>query len=822
MPEELVSQMPIIEDVVRVFNIPVYFAEGYEADDCIATLTLAAEERGHQVKIYSGDLDLLQLVSGLTQVITTRRGLSDMVVFDHEMVRKRYGINPPQLVDYKALAGDSSDHIPGIPGIGEASASKLLNQFEDIEAMYAEPQLIPSRWRKQILENRDRAFLSKRLASLEKNLDLGIDWNRLRLTPPSREELKRVFVHLEFKSMLKKLGFRDDELEEIQEIVVQIVGKDEDLGTMLASLKAADCFSIMWIADEEDDLVGLSVGEGKNNGFYFPFVLPEQLNISSTFGISIYSKDKIIHEMKILMDNPDIHKYVYDLKSGVNFLRRTEYFTGKNFIDLMTGTYLLDPDDPPKSLEAVLSRYTDFVPRTINELSTVPKGRKKIRVIEIPLQDLTLFLSGRAVRLNNLGPLIEEKLQEAGLKEELEGIEIPLTILLAAVEARGIKVDRGAIQEEAARYAARMDEVATSIFREVGHEFNINSTRQLGKALFEEMHLPGAKMTSTGYRTDAELLSKMAHDHPVVEMVLAYREISRLKSAFIDSLLEEMDPETDKISITFQQNGTINGAITTVSPNLSAMPRQLRRIFIPTDQDRVFLGFAYRNLEMTLLAHLSGEEILREALEQGRDVGEALAEAIFGQGLFLPDEASKGRALEMFYGALYGTSAQALAQHLDIKRKDAKDFIDSFGERFPGVKGFMDRSLEEVRQNGFVRSMLGRRRLLPGISSQNKNIKSAAERTAIQFILQGGACDILRKTLVDCLEGVLRGHRDIHLLIHTGSEFLFETKKRRADKYTAQILEVIKSVANLSLPLDVEVQEGINWLDMKRKDPVRG
>ena len=818
MPEELQRQMPIMEEVAEVFNIPVFHVEGYEADDCIATLTSESEKKGFSVKIYSGDLDMLQLVSDLTRVVTTRRGISDLVIYDRDMVRKRYSINPSQLVDYKALAGDSSDHIPGIPGIGEASASKLLNQFDSIEEMYEESAKIPSRWRKQILENQERAFLSKHLASLHKELDLGLDWEKMKHTPFNREALKKLFIRLEFKSMLKKLGFKDEELEEIQEIVVQIVGKDEDLDTMLSSLKSAGAFSLVWIDNEDGDLVGLAIAQGSNNGYYFPFILPEQLNIASTFGISIFSRDRIIHELKPLMDNKDVKKFVYDLKDGIRFLKRSEYFTGNGFYDLDVNTFMVEPENPPRSLETILSRYTDFIPKTLNEITTHQKGRKKVKVMEIPLQDLTLFLAGRAVRLNNLGPEMDTLLKEKGQLEFYKEVEAPLTILLAAIETRGINLDVTAAKEESEKLQHELDNISALVYKDVGHEFNINSTRQLGRILFEELKLSGAKKTATGFRTDADLLGKLSGEHPVINKILKFREVSRIKSSFVDSLLQQANNESGKLKLKFNQNGSSMGKLTTSSPNLASLPKHLRRVFIPSDEDRTFLEFDYPSLQLQLLLAQSQEYELLERFAQGEDIIRLIAERMF---VTKPDQVSpeqEGIAREVTYGLINGASSQALSQKLNIKRKQAKEYQEILLEKIPGIRQFSDRVIEECRKNGYVKSLIGRRRDLPTINSQNKGQRTSAEKSALQFAVLGSTNDVIKKTMVECLEKILRGHRDIHLLIQTGTSFLFETRKRRAEKYSGQIKEIMLSVAGMEKPLVVKIREGNNWLDMNLKE----
>lgn len=820
MPEELEVQFPFIEKVVRMLKIPIFWKDGYEADDCIATLTNLASQKGVITKIYSGDLDMLQLVSDDTLVVTTRRGISDLVIYDRNLVRKRYNINPPQLVDYKALAGDSSDHIPGIPGIGEASASKLLNQFDQIEMMFENPDEIPSRWRKQIIENREQAFLSKSLASLEKNLDLGLSWDELKVKEIDREELKKLFTHLEFKTLLIKMGFSDEELEAIQEITVMIVGKDEDLSLMLGKISSSGEYSILWMADDVD-LVGFAIGEGSTNGFYFPFILPENLNIFSTFGISNFSADRVFHELKPSMDNKNICKYVFNLKNGIKFLKRSEYFTGKNFIDLLIAAYLLEPENPPKTMETVLAHYTDFVPRTLEDVLSSKKSRKKIKLLEIPLQDLALFTAGRAVRLNKLGPDLVNRLKEKDLFKIFTELEMPVVTIISSMENRGVKIDLQALDEEALKVDEKINEVTGEIYKIVGHEFNVNSSKQLGRVLFEELKLPGAKRTPTGYRTGAEILEKILDVHPVATKILEYRELAKLRSGYITTIQKRINPNTGKLHLRFHQNSTSTGRITTSSPNLSNIPEFIKRVFIPSDSERIFLGFEFSQMEHRILANFSGDEKLLSIFKKNDDVHAWTAAFLFKTDVEKVTPEMYNIAREVNFSFIYGLSSHGLSQHLGIKRSKAREYIKRYYEIFQGVRKYIDDTIEKTREKGYVETILGRKRHLSNINSKNKNQKNSAERTAISIAIEGSAVDIIKKTMMEVFEGFIRNHRDIHLIIQIHNSFIFETKKRRADKYSQEIKELLENVIEFSTPLVVKIFEGINWKEMNEKVQIK-
>ncbi len=818
MPEELLMQFPIIEKVVKVFNISTFSMEGYEADDCIGTLAHSAKQKGFFTKIYSGDLDMLQLVDQNTRVVTTRRGISDLVVYDPEMVRKRYGINPPQLVDYKSLAGDSSDHIPGIPGIGEASASKLLNQFENLEEMYENPEKIPSRWRKQILENRDQAFLSKRLVSLEKELDLGFKWEDLKHTAPNRDAMKRLFVGLEFKTLLKKMGFSEEDMNEIQEIMVSIVGKDEDLDAMRAKLKAVDSFSIFWVADEDMNMVGMAIGHGESNGYYFPVQLPEQLNISSTFGVSTFSHERIIHELKPLFENNSIIKFVFNLKDGAKFLKRGEYFSGKNFIDLKTATYMLDPDVKIKNMEDLMSIYSDSTPKTLEEILSIQKGKKKLKVLEIPLQDLVLFIAGRAVRLSNMGPEIIEKIKKKEMFDPYLKDEMALTPVISALETRGIRVNRDTLQKEEEEYQREIDSISNEIYELAGHEFKINSTRQLGKILFEELKLPGARRTASGYKTGAEILEKIIDEHPIVQKVLDYREKTKAKQQNIDSIKEQINKNDGKIHPQYEQNGTILGKIKLVSPRLNKLPENLREIFIPSDEERVFIKFAFFQLDILMLAHLAGEEELLEVFRNNLDAYEFIASRVFD---IKPEEVT-GQAAneikEIVSGLLNGDSTHNISQKIGHNRTETKKIIGNFEKKFPKIMEYREKINEEAREKGTIKTIKGRIREIPNINSRNRGMKTQAEKNAFTYAVRGSSIDVIKTMILQTFDKVLQGHRDIHLILQYGHEFLFETKKRRAEKYTAQVLEIIDNIFKLKAPIKVEAYQGDNWLEMEKID----
>ncbi|MCE1246007.1 MAG: DNA polymerase I [Firmicutes bacterium] len=819
MPEELEIQFAFIEEVVSALKIPIFWTEGYEADDCIATLATAAREKGVFTRIYSGDLDMLQLVTPETQVVTTRRGISDLVVYDEEQVRKRFSINPPQLVDYKALAGDSSDHIPGIPGIGEASASKLLNQFESLEAMFGNPDGIPSRWRKQILENQEQAYLSKRLASLEKHLPLEYTWEDLRVKEPEREDLKQLFLRLEFKTMLKRLGFKEEEMEEIQDIIVEIVGKDEDLDYMLGKLGGSSgSFSIMWMA-ENNELISIAIGEGRTNGYYFPFVMPEGVSISSTFGISTFSRDRVLHELKPHLENPSVTKYIYDLKGSIPYLKRGEYFTGRNFADMMIAGYLLEPDNAPRSLEAVLNRYADFKAKSLDEIVNPKKTRKKISIVEVPLQDLSLFTAGRAVRINRLGPEMQKRLKKEEMLDYFKEIEMPLTSVIAAMETRGIKIDTAALEDETNGLVGRMQEAANEIYALAGREFNINSTKQLGTVLFEELKIKGGESTESGFKTSAEVLEKLVDEHPIIEKILKYRDMARIKSNLLDSIKNQIVPTTGRLHLSFAQNLSIAGRIISTMPNLQQIPESTKRIFVPTDQEKAFIGFDFTQLEMRILAHLSGDSKMKQVFEANGDIHRHAASVIFGVTEDEVTEQMRKTAKEINFSLINGSSAHAISRELGIDKASVKDYLAKHAEYFSEAVTYLEKLVETARETGYVKTILGRKRSLANIDSRNKNMRSSAEKGAISFAVTGSAADIIKKTLVDVFEGVARTHRDMHLMLQVREELLIETRKRRVEKYSNDLRNLMEHVVQLSVPIAIKVSEGINWKEMNSKIP---
>jgi DNA polymerase I len=810
MPDELRQQFAVIEEVVNVFRIPIFHVEGYEADDCLATLTRAAEEKGVFTRIYSGDLDMLQLVTENTEVVTTRRGISDLVIYDRDLVKKRYGIEPRQLVDYKALAGDSSDHIPGVPGIGEASASKLLNQFSDIESMYENVGEIPSRWKKQILDNKDQAFLSKRLVSLEKNLELDFDWEDLSLKDPDREELKKLFVKLEFKTLLKKMGFSEEELQEIQEIMIQIVGKDEDLGLVMDKLRSSGQFSIFWVTDEEENLIGLATGSGKTNGYYFPFALPEQLNISSTFGISTFSVDRVMHELKPLLEDSGLKKCAHNLKKGIRYLKRGEYFSGKNFVDTAVAARLLEPETPPKTLETIFVKYTDFRPKTMAEILNIQKdGKKKIRISEVPLQDLTLFIAGRAVRLNNLSPVLEEKLTEAGQKKFFDEVEVPLVSLLAVMEQRGVTIDTDALRRENDKLDARMEEIAQEIYRDSGQTFNINSTRQLSSVLFDRLNIRGISSTS------AEALLQVREQHPVIDKILEYRENFRFKTSCIDSIKAKINSHTEKLHPILEQSDVETGRIVTVFPEFKSLPEHLLKLFVPSSEEKVLLGFEIPDLEMRMLAHFSEDSVLTDIFRNEQDLYSSIASKIFGVSLEEVTGEMRHISEKISSAVVNCLTPHHLVNSTPLDKAEVRQLMDNFFKEFSGVKNLIEASAEEARKTGFVETIIGRRKFISGLDEKKRNIRLSSERTAMSFKVRGSAGDLMKKAMVTILEEVLRGHRDIHMLFQVDDQMLFETKVKRVDKYSQKISDILKEVFTLKVPLSLKIKEGINWLEIK-------
>jgi len=787
MPEELVPQIPLLQQTIEKLKIPMLAKEGYEADDLLGTLSKKAAEEGYMVYIVTGDRDALQLVSENINILYTRKGISDLVKFDLDKVMEKYELPPEKLIDRKGLMGDSSDNIPGVPGIGKKTALKLLKEFGSMEEILANIDKVSGKKRKENLRKyTEQARMSYRLGKIKRDVPVEIDFDECRLDLYDDQEAAEQFERLGFTSLLDRFDFKEEmdfkDLEVVdldQKGLEQLKEKATAAGEIAAAVKLKE---------------GTKAIQGEIEAFIFSLEAESQI-------YSYQPEDKKIpKEIKEIFLAEDIAKLMIDAKkASLALLKQGIEIINIGFEPLLA-FYLLQPSSSLPELEDVLSRELTI---SFDEI----KSKDKL-LIEIS-------------KLFELKAKLLPKLEKDELLKLYQEIELPLIKVLARMEANGVKVDKEWLDSLSERLGKRLDIITEKAHQLAGEEFNLNSPKQLGEILFEKLGLPVIKRTKTGYSTNASVLEKLEGKHEIIPLISEYRELAKLKSTYIDSLPPLVNKETGKIHTSFNQMVTATGRLSSTDPNLQNIPirtkegREIRKAFIPSEEDMLLLAVDYSQIELRVFAHLSGDQKLKEAFNSGADIHTETASEVFEVE---PEEVSpnlRRHAKVINFGIAYGMSSYGLSQDLDIPVEEAQDYIDKYFERFSGVKEYMDQTIKQVKECGYAETMFGRRRYIPEINSSNYHRRSFAERTAINTPVQGTAADIMKKSMIDVYNALKDEELDLNILLQVHDELVFEVAESDLEKAAKLIKDKMENTAELDVPLLVDLQTGKNWRDKK-------
>lgn len=811
MADELRSQGPLLREALAALHVPIYEMDGYEADDVLAMLARRAAAEGMNVILVSGDKDLLQLVGPRVRVVLTRKGISELESYDEAAVRERYGLSPAQLVDVKALMGDPSDNIPGVPGVGEKTALKLIQRFGSLEGVYAHieeaggPKLVET-----LAAHREQAEMSRRLAALVPDVPLEVDLAGCRRREPDGEAFRRLCEELGFRSLIQRLGLAsgspDAQAPEAPAVACRLVpvGEAEAAAAGLRqALAASPDGRLVLIGDEAASaLAALPVTPG-GPGQAFCF-----LDLQGA-----------LPALAPLLADPAVPKAGHDLKPLARLLRgRGQRLAGAEF-DTAIAAYLLDATRSSYRLDDLSVQYLDMA---VPPLPGAPAGRGRNGAEPVPLspEEVAAALAARAGAVAGLRDRLATELADRGLDALFREIEMPLVPVLADMEAAGILVDPATLNELGREFTARAEDLAQEIYALAGEPFNINSPQQLGEVLFNRLGLPAEKKTKTGYSTDASVLEALAVRHPIAAKVLAYRHLVKLLGTYVDGLKAEIDPADGRVHCTFQQTVTATGRLSSTNPNLQNIPireeqgRRLRRAFVASP-GHLLLAADYSQIELRVLAHFSGDEGLVAAFRAGADIHRATAAEVYGVPPETVAPEMRNAAKAVNFGLVYGISDFGLAQNLGIGRAEARAFIAAYFEKFPGVRRYMDEVVARARRDGFVRTLFGRIRTLPEINSRNHARRQFAERTALNTPIQGTAADIMKAVMV-------RVHRDLaarslaaRLLLQVHDELILEVPEGEMGAARDLVVGAMEGAADLAVPLQVDVKEGPNWYDMR-------
>lgn len=787
MPDELRPQMDLIKDILQAMNVAIYEQEGYEADDLIGTMVKWAEEHNWENLIVTGDRDALQLVSEKTRVLLTRKGISEMEVFDLQAIKDKYSLTPEQIIDLKGLMGDASDNIPGVPGVGEKTALKLLAQYGSIENIFNNlDDFQGKKLGEKLKENKDQALISKKLATIYCCVDMKLTSEDLKVQKPNYEELIKIYEELEFKNLLKNILSEEKAPSKVLETEGEVISNPQKLKKVLSNNKIKE-LTFLLHHDSTDAYRGkvLKIGLFINGKGYL-------VNCENDF------KDYAL-VLKPYLENEDIVKKTYDAKMAyIFFLREKVKIKGLKW-DVLLGSYLLNPSQNDLTLATLLYEY----------LQKVLDENEPART----------FGSLRGVY--QLTGLIEDRLVADNLLELYLNVELPLAKVLAFMELQGVKLDREQLLIMGKDLELRIDELTNKIYGLAGEEFNINSPKQLGVILFEKLGLPTIKKTKTGYSTNAEVLETLAEEHEIVKEILNYRQLVKLKTTYVDGLLNIINPKTKKVHTSFNQTITATGRLSSTEPNLQNIPirleegRKIRKVFVPSKDGYILLTADYSQIELRILAHIAQDKVLIEAFKEGQDIHARTASEVFGVPMDKVTKNMRRHAKAVNFGIVYGLSDFGLARDLGITRKEAKIYIDNYFKRYSGVKRWIEKIIAEAREQGFVTTLLGRRRYLNDILSKNYNLRSFAERTAMNTPIQGSAADIIKIAMVRIHEKIGKNKFAARMILQVHDELVFEVPPQEISRLIPLVRETMETAYSLDVPLKVDMQVGFNWYDLE-------
>lgn len=788
MPEELQPQIPRIKQILKAMNVSILEREGYEADDVLAGLAQQAEARGWSVLIATGDKDFLQIVTERIKVVKPRTGKSDEAVYGPLEVEREYGVPPSKIVDILALAGDAVDNVPGVPGIGPKTATELIRKFGSLEEIYRNIEKVEKpRIRKLLQENRDRVDLSRELVTLHVAELPGLKLTDLKVGEPDRRQLLDLFRELEFESL-----YREYALTRAKKLESHRVAERSEAELLLARIAKQGRL----IFDPEFNAGRLErlgiFAEGK------PWVVePEQ---SGLF-------ERILEDAGVL-------KTGHDLKTSIKKMAALGINLRGRLFDTMIASYLLDPSwRGHQSLEALAAEHLS--------LGLIPAGNgKKQAELNFSLDaDQSLeFLARRVDAIAALEGKFGNELVDKGLNRLFEEVEMPLVRVLAEMERWGIRLDPEFFQTLSRDLESQIEKLEAEIYRAAGEQFNINSPKQLGVILFEKLKIGRARRTKTGYATDVDVLTRLAGLHPLPRLILDYRQLFKLKSTYVDALPAQVDPRTGRLHTTFNQAVTETGRLSSSDPNLQNIPmreglgREIRKGFVAESGFRL-LSADYSQIELRLVAHLSGDQALKKAFAAGRDIHTETACAIFSASpdKVTPDMRRQAKAIN--FGIIYGMGPYGLAQQLNIPVDEAAVFISNYFDNFPQVQAWIALTIEQARRDGYVCTLLGRRRYLPEINSPNSQRRAFAERTAVNTPIQGTAADIIKLAMVNISRRFEQAKLRSRMILQVHDELLFEVEKNEMAKVKSIVKEEMEQALALTVPVAVEMGEGANWYE---------
>lgn len=826
MPNELHEQVPVIKELLKAMNIQVIELAGYEADDLLGTLARRAEKDGNLVRIVSGDRDLLQLATDkiMIRIPKTKQGGTEVENYLAADVMEKYQVTPLEFIDMKALMGDTSDNIPGVAGIGEKTAAKIIATFHSIENAYEHiDEILPKRAGNLLREDYETAKLSKILATINTDAPVEVDYKNGTLNNIYTDEALKLIMKLEFKKLAAKFKANGSEVSSadtvsLKEYIVKLEPDKIDY-EVLKNITELGFYAVR-IKGEDKKIRQLT----------FDFINADSDTVNKSDIImtatSFRYDDKPVIWVTEFDDEAELEKYIgcladndkklstFDLKGLLKSCRSSFEFENKLVLDCGIGAYLLNPLRDTYTYENIARDYLDIAADSISELV----GRSDYDTIyRESRHNLIMLISWYSYVAFASSEIIWDKLLETDMKSLYETIEYPLVYSLARMEIEGILVNATELKEYGNRLKDSIAVIEQEIYDEIGEEFNINSPKQLGEILFGKMQLPGGKKTKTGYSTSADVLEKLAPDYPVISKILEYRQLTKLKSTYADGLAAYIGDD-GRIHGTFNQTITATGRISSTEPNLQNIPirmpigKELRRVFIPKE-GCVFIDADYSQIELRILAHLSGDESLIEAYNSAQDIHRITASKVFNTPFEAVSELQRRNAKAVNFGIVYGISSFGLSQDLSISRKEASEYIKQYFDTYPGIKTFLDNTVAKAKEDGYVRTLYGRIRPIPELSSSNFMQRSFGERIAMNSPIQGTAADIMKLAMIAVDKRLMEGNFKSRIVLQVHDELLLEVHENEFEAVKNIVSESMSKAADLKVKLEIGIESGKNWLE---------
>jgi DNA polymerase-1 len=815
MPEEMVEQLPRLDELLRVMDIVTLREPGYEADDLIATAAVKAGQMGWDVVIVTGDKDLFQLVDQKTRVLNLKKVSEAGEWIDREAVKAKMGVYPEHIVDLMALTGDSTDNVPGVTGVGPKTALQLLDQFGSFDGVYANVEKVTrEKLREMLITHKDQAYLSRQLVTLETQANYDMSLDKMQAPKLETSALRQLFMELEFVSLAKSLGQAADASIDTEQNY-RTIDTAAELENLVEKIKATKLFAFDTETTSLDSLscglVGISIAVADGEAYYIPLG-------HTDLGANNLDADICRNLLNPVLVDPAIKKIAQNFKFDYQVLTRHGYTISSFDYDTMLASYVIDPASQ-HGLDALALKHFNYSMQPITAL--IGSGKKQKSFAEVPVDKATFYSAEDADFTYRLYRKLEPMVRETGAEKLLHEIELPLAWVLAKMEATGVKIDVPFLEKMSKEIASELDKIVFDIYTLAGQEFNINSTAQLSDVLFNRLGLkPMHKTTKkTGYSTDVTVLIELAKQHDLPKRMLDYRKLQKLKSTYVDALPKLVNRRTNRVHTSYNQAVATTGRLSSTDPNLQNIPirteegSQIRKAFIPTDEHHKLLTADYSQIELRILAHFAEEQPLIESFRNGEDIHKRTASEVFGVELTAVTSDMRRVAKTANFAVIYGVTAFGLSQQSDMTVSEAKEFIDIYFKRYPKIRAFIDGTIAKARQQGYVTTLFGRRRYLPEIEAKNPALRQFAERTAVNTVIQGTAADMIKIAMIEIDR--LMNEMKSKMILQVHDELVFDTHLSEMEEMKRLVRETMEGCVSLTVPITVDMGIGDNWLESK-------